>query len=170
MESVNLAVRFILEVGVLVALGHWGWKTGEGAMRWVFAIGAVLAAVVVWTLFVSPDPTIELARPIRLIIEFAVWLAAGAALWATGLRTLAIAFVVIALVGRSTTCGTEPAAPSARAGAEPTTESRLIQTRLAAAAPNGRADGAARSDPGTAGTPPSARRTRLLMRTRGGPE
>src|ERR687892_659957 len=97
-ESVNLAVRFILEVGVLVALGHWGWKTGEGAMRWVFAIGAVLAAVVVWTLFVSPDPTIELARPIRLIIEFAVWLAAGAALWATGLRTLAIAFVVIALV------------------------------------------------------------------------
>ena len=98
MESVNLAVRFILEVGVLVALGHWGWKTGEGAMRWVFAIGAVLAAVVVWTLFVSPDPTIELARPIRLIIEFAVWVAAGAALWATGLRPLAIAFVVIALV------------------------------------------------------------------------
>jgi hypothetical protein len=46
-ESVNLAVRFILEVGVLVALGHWGWKTGEGGMRWVFAIGAVLAAVAV---------------------------------------------------------------------------------------------------------------------------
>lgn len=55
-------------------------------------------AVLVWSLFVSPNPTIEVARPLKLAIEFAVWLAAGAALWATDLRTLAIAFVVIALV------------------------------------------------------------------------
>lgn len=67
-------------------------------MRWVLSIGAVAAVVVVWVLFVSPEPTIELARPIRLAIEFVVWAAAGAALWATGFRTLAIAFVIVAVV------------------------------------------------------------------------
>jgi Protein of unknown function (DUF2568) len=97
-QSVNLAVRFILEVGALVALGYWGWKSGASAMRWVLAVGAVAAAVLVWSLFVSPNPTIEVARPLKIAIEFAVWLAAGAALWATGLQTLAIIFVVIAMV------------------------------------------------------------------------
>lgn len=98
MEAANLAVRFILEIGVLVALGYWGWKTGNGTMRWVLAVGSVVAAIVVWSLFVSPDPTIELARPIRLVIEFVVWAAAAAALWATGLRALAVAFIVVAVV------------------------------------------------------------------------
>jgi hypothetical protein len=61
-ESVNLAVRFILEVSALVALGYWGWKTGACGMRWVLAVGAVVAAVLVWSLFVSPNPTIEVTR------------------------------------------------------------------------------------------------------------
>jgi Protein of unknown function (DUF2568) len=97
-ESANLAVRFILEICVLVALGYWGWKTGDGTMRWVLAVGSVVAAIVVWSLFVSPNPTIELARPIRLVIEFVVWAAAAAALWATALRALAVVFIVVAVV------------------------------------------------------------------------
>jgi hypothetical protein len=97
-ESANLAVRFILEMGALVALGYWGWKTGDGGMKWVLAVGSVIAAVVVWSLFVSPDPTIELARPVRLAIEFVVWAAAASALWATGLHIVAVAFIVIAVV------------------------------------------------------------------------
>jgi hypothetical protein len=98
MQTANLAVRFILEIGAPVALGYWGWKIGDGAMRWALALGSILAAIAVWLLFVSPDPIIELARPIRLLIEFLVWTAAAAALWATSLRTLAVAFIVIAVV------------------------------------------------------------------------
>jgi membrane protein YdbS with pleckstrin-like domain len=55
----NLALRFLLEIGALVAGGYWGWKSADGAARWALAIGAVVAVVVVWTLFVSPNPTIE---------------------------------------------------------------------------------------------------------------
>ncbi len=77
--------------------GYWGWKSADGAARWALAIGAVVAVVVVWTLFVSPNPTIELAMPIRLVIEFAVWAAATAALYATGHTTLGIAFFVVAV-------------------------------------------------------------------------
>ena len=98
LKSANLALRFVLELGALVAVGYWGWKTGDGVMRWVLPIAGVLAVVAVWILFVSPDPRIELARPVRLIIEFAVWAAAGAALYATGRPGLAIAVMVVAVV------------------------------------------------------------------------
>jgi hypothetical protein len=98
-RPVNLTLRFILEVAALVAVGYWGWKTGEGAMRWVLMIGVVASVVVVWILFVSRDPAIQTARPFRLIIEFAVWFAAGAALYASGQRALAIAFANVGVPG-----------------------------------------------------------------------
>ena len=98
LRSANLALRFLLELGALAAVGYWGWKTSEGVMRWVLPVSGILAVVAVWILFVSPDPRISLARPVRLIIEFAVWAAAGAALYAAGQRGLAIGFVVVAIM------------------------------------------------------------------------
>lgn len=29
LESANLALRFLLELGVLVAVGYWGFRTGQ---------------------------------------------------------------------------------------------------------------------------------------------
>jgi hypothetical protein len=98
LKSLHLGLRFLLEVGALIAVGYWGWKSAEGTARWALAIGAVIAVIVVWTLFVSPNPTIELSMPIRLIIEFAVWVAAALALYATGNRALGIAFFLIAVL------------------------------------------------------------------------
>ena len=96
LKTSNLALRFLLEIAALVAVGYWGWKSAEGPARWVLAIGAVAAVVAIWTLFVSPNPTIVLAMPIRLAIELVVWAAAAAALYVTGQRALGIAFFVLA--------------------------------------------------------------------------
>jgi hypothetical protein len=98
LKNANLALRFALELGALAATAVWGFKTGAGPTRWVLGLGAPLLVIVVWFLFVSPEPTIELPRPLRLAIEFAVWSAAAAALWASGYRTLGIAFLVVAVV------------------------------------------------------------------------
>ncbi|HEX2089172.1 MAG TPA: YrdB family protein [Actinomycetota bacterium] len=98
LRPINLGLRFLLELGALVAVGYWGWQTGEGAMRWLLAAGAVLVAIVVWLVFVSPKPKVELARPVRLIIEFGVWAAAALALYATTSVLFAVASFVVALV------------------------------------------------------------------------
>jgi hypothetical protein len=98
LKNVNLALRFLLELGALVAVGYWGWKTGDGAMRWVLMVGGVAGVIVVWALFVSPNPTIELAMPLRLVIELVVWAAAAAALWAAGQTRLAVIFFVVAVI------------------------------------------------------------------------
>jgi Protein of unknown function (DUF2568) len=57
--------------------------------------------IVVWALFISPKATVELAGPVRLVLEFAVWAAAGAALSSSGHALLAVAFVVVAVASGS---------------------------------------------------------------------
>lgn len=101
MKEANLALRFLLELTALGIAGYWGWRTGEGLTQWALAVGAVLALVVVWMLFVSENPAIEIARPLRLGVEFAVWAAAGVALYATGHPLLGLAFVGIAVASGS---------------------------------------------------------------------
>ena len=36
-HPINLAVRFLLEVAVLLSMGTWGWRHGEGWLRFVLA-------------------------------------------------------------------------------------------------------------------------------------
>jgi hypothetical protein len=97
-EGINLALRFILELSALAALGYWGYETGSGVMRWVLTIAAPLVAALVWALFVSPKATIELARPARLVLELGVFGAAAAALAVAGHGSLAVLFAAVALV------------------------------------------------------------------------
>lgn len=48
-------------------------------------------------LFVTPDPVIELSRPLHFAVELCVWVAATAALLALGHRTLAVVFAILAV-------------------------------------------------------------------------
>jgi hypothetical protein len=94
LEGANLALRFALELAALAAVGWWGWDVGGPLL----GVAAVAAVVVVWGAFVAPKRRFDLAAPIRLAIELAVWLAAGAALNGVGHTALAVAFVALAVV------------------------------------------------------------------------
>jgi uncharacterized membrane protein YeiH len=94
LKGANLALRFALELAALAAVGWWGWDAGGPLL----ALVAVAAVVVVWGLFVAPRRRYDLPLPLRLAVELAVWLAAGAALAATGHTALGVAFVVLAVV------------------------------------------------------------------------
>jgi Protein of unknown function (DUF2568) len=98
LRNTNLALRFLLELSALAAVGYWGWTTGDGVLRPVLALAAVSAVAVVWGFFISPKATIELPGPLRLALELVVWVAAGAALYATGHTSLALVFVGVAVV------------------------------------------------------------------------
>jgi len=54
-KGANLALRFLLELCALGALGYWGFKTGgESLARIGLGVGAPLVAVVAWGVFVPP--------------------------------------------------------------------------------------------------------------------
>ena len=84
-DPINLAVRFILELAALTSAGVWGWRNGDGWLRFALALGIPVLLAVIWGTFNVPgDPSRSGAAPVvipgfvRLIIElgifgFAVW-------------------------------------------------------------------------------------------------
>jgi len=97
----NLALRFLLELCSLAALGYWGFKTGEGGLlKVLLGIGAPMFAAIVWGLFVSPKAAYEIGQFGRLLVEFAVFGAAAWALYISGQTRLCLIFIGAAVVSR----------------------------------------------------------------------
>jgi hypothetical protein len=98
-KGVNLALRFLLELCALVALGYWGFKTGSAAIAKVaLGIGLPLVAAVVWGVFVAPRAPVALPGFVVLPLQVVVFGSAAAGLVATGHRTLALAFGVLVVI------------------------------------------------------------------------
>lgn len=100
-KSANLALRFLLELGVLGALGYWGFQTGNGTlMKWISGLGAPILAAVVWGTFVAPKATVELSAPLHLLVELAVFGLATLSLYRAGQTNLAAAFGLVYVINR----------------------------------------------------------------------
>ena len=103
-NPLNLALRFILEIAALFALGYWGWTQHEGVWRFVWSIGLIVLAAVIWGTFAVPDdPSRSGNAPVpvpgfvRLAIELILFaagtwafIAAGQPLWGAALGILAV--------------------------------------------------------------------------------
>jgi hypothetical protein len=103
-NPLNLALRFALEIAALFALGYWGWTQHEGFMRFVWSIGLVVLAAVIWGAFAVPDDPSRSGRApvpvpggIRLVIELLLFgagtwafIAAGQPVWGAALGILTI--------------------------------------------------------------------------------
>ena len=98
-KGANLALRHLLELCALGALGAWGFKTGGGLVAKIgLVIGAPLVAAVVWGAFVSPQAPVQLPGPVSLLLQALVFGSAAAALVSTGHRSLAAVFLVIVVI------------------------------------------------------------------------
>ena len=101
LKSANLALRFILELLALAAMGHWGFRTGRGtAIGWFLGLGIPIVAIVLWALFVAPEATVEAPVAVRVAIEIAILGGAALALVAAGLVTLGIIYAVVVVANR----------------------------------------------------------------------
>jgi hypothetical protein len=54
-NPINLAVRFLLELSSLIAIGMWGWRQTDSWLRFVLAIGLPIIAAVIWGTFAVAD-------------------------------------------------------------------------------------------------------------------
>jgi hypothetical protein len=97
----NLAFRFLLELAALIAFGVWGWSLSVGAMRFVAALAAPIAAAAIWGLFNVPgDPSRSGAAPVpvkgvvRLTGELTFFALAAWAFAAAGHAGLGVALAI----------------------------------------------------------------------------
>ena len=95
-KNANLALAFFLELGVLAALGYWGFQTGQGTIAKIgFGIGAPVLAVVIWWLFGAPQAMWHLNGVFRLLLEVIFFGSAAVALYAAGQHVMGVAFALV---------------------------------------------------------------------------
>jgi hypothetical protein len=98
-KNANLALRFLLELCALVALGYWGFRTGSGLLAKIgLGIGVPLLTVVIWGAFVAPNAAVHLPEPVPFILGLFILELAAAALAAAERLAVAVAFGVIVVI------------------------------------------------------------------------
>ena len=98
-KAVNAAVRFLLELCALGALGCWGFRAGSAtAVKITLGIGMPVLAAVLWMIFGAPGAPRQLHGLWHLVLEAVILGGAALALYAAGSRVLALAFAAVVLV------------------------------------------------------------------------
>ena len=104
-NTINLAVRFLLEMSGLVALGMWGWTRGDGVLKYVLALAVPLIAAVIGGIFAVPDDPsrsgnapISVPGLVRIVLELAFFASVVWALFAMHQSIFGWLFGVIVVV------------------------------------------------------------------------
>jgi hypothetical protein len=98
-KQMNLALAFLLEIGVLGALGTWGFQAGSGPLARIgIGIGAPLIAVGVWAVFGAPRSTRRLHGPGLLALRIVFFGSGTVALWVANHHSLTLLFAIVSAV------------------------------------------------------------------------
>ena len=97
-NPINLAVRFLLEIAMLIILGYWGWHLSPGWARYAAALGLPVIAATLWGVFRIPnDPKpapVEVPGIVRLLLEWVLFGSAVLALFSLGYFTLSLVMAI----------------------------------------------------------------------------
>ncbi len=101
LKTLNLAVRFLLELCMLAAVGYWGFKTQSGwAMRIILGIGLPILLVVIWSLFVAPKAAYPLCGIPPMVLSLILLGSGALALFASGRADLGWIYAIILIVNQ----------------------------------------------------------------------
>jgi hypothetical protein len=96
--QLNLAVKFLLEIAALLALGLWGASIADGAAAVLLAIGVPAVVAGLWGTLAAPKARRRLPLRLRAPFELGVFAFAAIALWKAESVTLAATFALVALL------------------------------------------------------------------------
>jgi uncharacterized protein (DUF983 family) len=101
LKSLNLAVRFLLELCALAGLGYWGYHQGDGVfVKIILGIGAPLLAAVIWGAFVAPKAAVHVPGWLHFLLELIVIGTAAFALYLSKQPKLAAIYAGVYVVNR----------------------------------------------------------------------
>ncbi len=94
MAATLLALRFVLELCLLIAAAVIGAASSDRTVVSIgLAAGLVAIVALLWGTLLAPRRRIDLPLPTRVVIELALFVAAGIGLAASGYRTAGLALV-----------------------------------------------------------------------------
>lgn len=97
--TLNVALRFVLELGGVAAVGYWGFRVGPGMpLRLLLGIGAPALLIVVWAIVVAPGAANPIPQSARIVLGTLLLELAAGALVLAGQPTLGVWFAIVVLV------------------------------------------------------------------------
>ena len=101
LKTLNLLVRFLLELCMLASVGYWGFKTGAGwGMKILLGIGLPVLVAVVWGLFIAPRATYPLKGIPYLLVELSLLGSGAVVLFASGRGNLGWVYTLILIANK----------------------------------------------------------------------
>lgn len=101
LKYANLALRFLLEICALAALGYWGFNIKRRLIiKFALGVGAPLLAAVVWGMFVAPYSSYSSHKLLKLFLEVFILGSAAVALYFSEQPYKAMVFGVLVIVNR----------------------------------------------------------------------
>ncbi|MHC0037686.1 YrdB family protein [Pseudoneobacillus sp. C159] len=99
LKNLNLLLRLLLELGVLLSIGYWGFHLKSISMvRFGVGVGVPIIVMVVWGMFIAPKSAYLLPIPWRIIGEVVVFGLGAYALYASGHQALSKIFSILVVV------------------------------------------------------------------------
>ena len=100
-KTINLAVRFLLELCILIIFCYWGFKTGvQTSTKILLGLGSPVLFALIWGVFLAPKSALRAPEPWLFVLEFAVFALASWALYSTGKSTLTATFALIYVLNK----------------------------------------------------------------------
>ncbi len=101
LQSLNLAVAFLLELCMLAALADWGAHAGRTTpVKNLLAVGTPLLAALIWGVFLAPSSSARLQGLAYLALKTVLFGLAAVGLALAGHITLAIVFAVVSVINQ----------------------------------------------------------------------
>jgi hypothetical protein len=104
-NPLNLAVRFLLELGALASVGMWGWYAHSSPLNFILAVCLPIAFAAMWGVFAVPnDPSrsgktvIAVSGTVRLVLEILIFASATLAIYQVGHTRISYVFGIIVLL------------------------------------------------------------------------
>ncbi|WP_159103341.1 YrdB family protein [Prolixibacter bellariivorans] len=101
-KQINLLVSFLLELGLIILAGLWGFQQGENSfMRYVFVVAIPAVIILLWGVWAAPKSKRRLKNPARTIFKLAMMALAVFFAYASGHLVWALSFAVITILNVS---------------------------------------------------------------------
>ena len=101
MATINLGIRFLVELAGVAAVAAWGLHASpEPLVGALLGAGAAAALIVAWALIVAPNARNRLPQPRRDLVGTGLLLVAAAALSVAGQPVLAVVFAAVVVVNQ----------------------------------------------------------------------
>lgn len=100
-KTLNIGLRFLLELCLLVIFGYWGFKVGNNlTAKILLGLGAPFLVAIIWGAFLAPKSSMRLHLPWSLVVELLIWGLAMVALFGVDKVNLAFALGALYVVNK----------------------------------------------------------------------